>query len=89
MPEGVAEEIDWDISVENDNEINFDYDCELGESGIEVEVEESDKNVARGSEANSVLDNPKTRDEFLAEVLEVNFLFILKNGFVLNSKKLI
>ncbi|XP_065212865.1 CDK5 regulatory subunit-associated protein 3 [Planococcus citri] len=65
----VSDEIDWDISEVNDTDI--DYGISLEESGIEVETAEKETNVARGVEAYTVLDNPKTRDEFISQLMEL------------------
>lgn len=64
-----ADEINWDISEVNDADI--DYGISLEESGIEVEPAEQDISVARGVEAYTVLDNPKTRDEFISQLMEL------------------
>lgn len=65
----VAEDIDWDITTSE--EADYDYGITLEESGIEVEMGEKEISVAKGNEANSVLDNPSTRNEFFAQLLEV------------------
>lgn len=66
-----SEEIDWDITVGEESDI--DFGITIDESGIEVESPQKDASVARGNEALKVLDNPRTRNEFLAEVFEVCF----------------
>ena len=65
-----SDEINWDVSEVN--EADIDYGISLEESGIEVETVEQDTNVARGVEAYTVLDNPKTRDEFISQLMEVS-----------------
>lgn len=67
--DNVADDIDWDITTPE--ETDYDYGITLEESGIEVEVGEKEISVAKGNEANSVLDNPSTRNEFFAQLLEV------------------
>ena len=69
--EDQPEEIDWDISVSEEQEI--DFGITMDESGIEVESSPKDGNVARGNEALTVLDNPRTRNEFLAQLLAVSY----------------
>ncbi len=66
-----ADEIDWDISVSNETDYS-NYGISLDESGIEVELPNKNKNKASGNEMFSVLDNPKTRDEFISQLLEVS-----------------
>lgn len=66
--EDTVEEIDWDITT--NEEIDYDYGITIDESGIEVEAAE-ETSVAKGNEANLVLDNPNTRNEFLVQLLEV------------------
>lgn len=68
-----SDEINWDISEVN--EIDFNYEQPLEESGIVVEVVEQESNVAKGNEAYTVLDNPKTRDEFISQLMEVRIHF--------------
>jgi hypothetical protein len=47
----------------------------MDESGIEVESPNAtDSSVARGNEALTVLDNPRTKNEFIAQLMEVRFL---------------
>ena len=67
--ESEPDEIDWDISVSEEPEI--DFGISMDESGIEVEPANKDVSVARGKEALTVLDNPSTRNEFIAQLLEV------------------
>lgn len=78
--DNTADEINWDISEAD--EIDFNYDVTLEESGIEVEVAEKESNIARGTEALTVLDNPKTRDEFIAQLMEVRSDFLTKHSFM-------
>ncbi|XP_050538787.1 CDK5 regulatory subunit-associated protein 3 isoform X2 [Daktulosphaira vitifoliae] len=63
------EEIDWgDL---NDPSEAVDYGITLEESGIIVESPQIDGNVARGNEALTILDNYKTRNEFMNDILEL------------------
>lgn len=64
-----ADEIDWDISVTDEN--SGSYDISMDESGIVVESSSQPTNVASGSDSYTILDNPKTRDEFVNQLLEV------------------
>lgn len=67
-------EIDWgNISTEEGFEIveHADLGSSLEESGIVVENSGTDGGVAHGNDAFTVLDNPKTRDQFLNDLLEL------------------
>lgn len=63
------QEIDYGISVEADP--NQSDVLMPDDSGIDVE--KSKDKVARGEEALTVLDNPKTRNQFLNEIMEVSY----------------
>nr|XP_018907378.1 PREDICTED: CDK5 regulatory subunit-associated protein 3 [Bemisia tabaci] len=62
-----TDEIDYGISVEADP--NQSDVLMPDDSGIDVE--KSKDKVARGEEALTVLDNPKTRNQFLNEIMEL------------------
>ncbi|EFA00941.1 CDK5 regulatory subunit-associated protein 3 [Tribolium castaneum] len=67
--------IDWGTpSTDEEFEIveHTDVDLSLEESGIVVEKSGMDGGVARGSEALTVLDNPKMRDQVINELLELD-----------------
>ncbi|KAK7603870.1 hypothetical protein V9T40_003869 [Parthenolecanium corni] len=64
-----ADEIDWDITVADEN--SGSYDISMDESGIVVESSGQPTNVATGNESYTILDNPKTRDEFINQLLEL------------------
>ncbi|XP_060520928.1 CDK5 regulatory subunit-associated protein 3 [Cylas formicarius] len=65
--------IDWGSSNEESFEIVSydDVDINLQESGIEVEVSGLDGGIARGEDALSILDNPKTRDQVINNLIEL------------------
>lgn len=44
----------------------------MDESGIVVESSSQPTSVAKGNESYTILDNPKTRDEFISQLLEVS-----------------
>lgn len=67
--------IDWGTpSTDEEFEIveHTDVEVSLEESGIVVEKSGMDGGVAKGSDALTVLDNPKTRDQVINELLELN-----------------
>ncbi|XP_025208456.1 CDK5 regulatory subunit-associated protein 3 [Melanaphis sacchari] len=63
------EEIDWG-DLENPSE-DIDYGISLEESGIVVENVQTDGSIARGNEALTLLDNFKTKNEFMNDILEL------------------
>lgn len=65
-------EIDWGES-DNGFEIieHVDLDVNLEESGIVVEKSGLDGGVARGTDALTILDNPKTRETIINELVEL------------------
>lgn len=65
--------IDWgDESQEQPVAEEIDYDISLEESGIVVEAVGHEGGVATGNEAYTILDYPATRVEFINELFEVN-----------------
>lgn len=71
MSEG---DIDWGtLNTEEEFEIvdHVDLDINLEESGIVVEKTGVDGGIARGSEAYTILDNPKTKDLILIDLMEL------------------
>ncbi|XP_046493249.1 CDK5 regulatory subunit-associated protein 3 [Neodiprion pinetum] len=62
--DGTAEEIDFNISLE--------------ESGIVVEAAGLDGGIATGTEALTVLDNPSTRNDFIDQLLELESFLKLR-----------
>lgn len=68
-------DIDWGTSSSTDNGFEIidqvDFDINLEESGIVVENSGLDGGVARGNDALTVLDNPKTREMIINELLEL------------------
>ncbi|XP_066589774.1 CDK5RAP3 protein homolog [Prorops nasuta] len=74
----VVDEIDWGgIGAEgtDNNEGDFnseiDFNITLEESGIIVEAAGHDGGAATGNEAYTILDNPKTRNEFINQLFEL------------------
>lgn len=65
-----SDEIDWDISVDDGEDYN-NYDITAEESGIVVELPSKETNTVKNDEMYPVLDNPKTRDEFINQLFEV------------------
>lgn len=51
---------------------NIDEEISLDESGIVVESISLKNGIATGNEALRILDNSKTRDEFIDQLLEVS-----------------
>lgn len=65
-------DIDWgDESTEQPIAEEIDYDISLEESGIVVETVGHEGGVAAGCEAYTILDNPATRVEFINQLFEV------------------
>lgn len=65
-------DIDWgDGGAEQSATEEVDYNISLEESGIVVEATGHEGGVARGHEAYTILDNPKTRFEFINQLFEV------------------
>ncbi|XP_011298825.1 CDK5 regulatory subunit-associated protein 3 [Fopius arisanus] len=65
-------EIDWgDIEGEPAGEGAIDFNISLEESGIVVEAAGNEGGTATGDEALTVLDNPKTRKDFIDQLLEL------------------
>lgn len=81
-----ADEIDWDITVADEN--GGSYDISMDESGIVVESSGQPTNVATGNESYTILDNPKTRDEFINQLLEVSSNFASHFNFIQVDNKL-
>lgn len=68
MSEG---DIDWG-AVPTDEEFEIvDMDVNLEESGIVVEKSGLDGGVAKGNDAYTILDNPKTREQVLNDLMEL------------------
>ncbi|XP_049770734.1 CDK5 regulatory subunit-associated protein 3 [Schistocerca cancellata] len=66
--------IDWgniDTAETVDNSEEIDFNISLEESGIVVEATGLEGGVARGNEALTVLDNPRLRNQFIDEVMEL------------------
>lgn len=82
-PEIVAEDanIDWGGLKREDSFEIVDYsdvDVNLEESGIIVEKSGTDGGVARGEEALTILDNPKTREQIINNLMELNAFLKLR-----------
>ncbi|XP_034933586.1 CDK5 regulatory subunit-associated protein 3 [Chelonus insularis] len=74
-------EIDWgDINVveENNEALDIDLNISLEESGIVVESAGHEGGVATGDEALTILDNPKIRNDFIDQLLELEAFFKLR-----------
>ncbi|KAJ8922458.1 hypothetical protein NQ315_004405 [Exocentrus adspersus] len=72
---GDAQDIDWGSSnPEEDFEIvtHEDLEINLEESGIVVEKSGMDGGVAKGEEALTILDNPKTREQIINNLVELS-----------------
>ncbi|RZC38538.1 hypothetical protein BDFB_013304 [Asbolus verrucosus] len=72
---GEQSKIDWGTpSTEEDFEIvsHIDVEVSLEESGIVVEKSGMDGGIAKGTEALTLLDNPKTRDQIINELMELD-----------------
>ncbi|KAK4873182.1 hypothetical protein RN001_015211 [Aquatica leii] len=74
-------EIDWG-SLSNDDGFEIvdhgDFDVNLDDTGIVVEKTGNDGGIARGTDAFTVLDNPKTRDTFLNDLIELEAFLLLR-----------
>ncbi|PSN58422.1 hypothetical protein C0J52_02807 [Blattella germanica] len=69
---GGGGDIDWGISIESPAENqDIDFNVTLEESGIVVESSGTEGGVAKGKEALTLLDNPKTRNRFIDELMEL------------------
>ncbi|XP_018335981.1 CDK5 regulatory subunit-associated protein 3 [Agrilus planipennis] len=82
------EEIDWgNLKTEDGFEIvqHSDLDVSLEESGIVVENSGLDGGIARGEEALTILDNPKTRDRILNDLIELS-AFLKMRIFEMSSE---
>lgn len=65
-------DIDWgDESMEQPAIEEIDYNISLEESGIVVEEAGHEGGIAKEHEAYTILDNPKTRSEFINQLFEV------------------
>jgi hypothetical protein len=63
----------------------MDVEISLEESGIVVEKSGMDGGIARGTDALTVLDNPKTRDQIINELMELD-AFLKIRLFELSSE---
>jgi hypothetical protein len=80
--------IDWGTpSTDEEFEIvsHMDVEISLEESGIVVEKSGMDGGIARGTDALTVLDNPKTRDQIINELMELD-AFLKIRLFELSSE---
>ncbi|KAJ3662318.1 hypothetical protein Zmor_006673 [Zophobas morio] len=72
---GEQPKIDWGGTPSTDEEFEIvshtDVEVSLEESGIVVEKSGMDGGIAKGTEALTVLDNPKTRDQIINELMEL------------------
>lgn len=73
--ENPTEDINWGANCTGDEEFEIvdhvDMDINLEESGIIVENSGIDGGIARGKDAYTILDNPKTRDQITNDLMEL------------------
>lgn len=66
-------DIDWGNTSTTEEEFEIvDIDINLEESGIVVENSGLDGGIAKGNDAYTILDNPKTRDQIINDLMELN-----------------
>lgn len=79
---GDGNDINWgdidDMVAVEKNDDGIDYDLSLEESGIVVEAAGREGDIATGNDALTIIDNPSTRNNFIDQLLEVNFLSYYK-----------
>ncbi|XP_012260611.2 CDK5 regulatory subunit-associated protein 3 [Athalia rosae] len=76
---GAEGDIDWgNIEVADGTAEEIDFNISLEESGIVVESAGVDGGVANGAEALTILDNPSTRNEFIDQLLELEAFLKLR-----------
>ncbi|XP_049819769.1 CDK5 regulatory subunit-associated protein 3 [Aethina tumida] len=69
---GAEGDIDWgNLNTEEEFEIVNHVDINLEESGIVLEKSGLDGGIARGEEALTILDNPKTREQIINNLMEI------------------
>ncbi|XP_015117127.1 CDK5 regulatory subunit-associated protein 3 [Diachasma alloeum] len=74
-------EIDWGNVADVDEEGHgdaVDFNISLEESGIVVEAAGHEGGIATGTEALTILDNPKTRSDFINQLLELEAFLKLR-----------
>ncbi|XP_017892244.1 CDK5 regulatory subunit-associated protein 3 [Ceratina calcarata] len=72
-------EIDWgDRNAEEAVPGDIDYNISLEESGIVVEAAGHEGGIATGTEAYTVLDNPRTRNDFINQLFELEAFLKLR-----------
>lgn len=87
--ENLIEEIDWGASYTGDEEFEIvehaDMDINLEESGIIVENSGIDGGIAKGNDAYTILDNPKTRDQITNDLMELEMFLQMRLYEMTNS----
>ncbi|KAB0799034.1 hypothetical protein PPYR_06914 [Photinus pyralis] len=75
-------EIDWGTLSSTDDGFEIvdhtDLDANMDDTGIVVEKSGIDGGIARGHQAFTLLDNPKTRDQFLNDLMELEAFLLLR-----------